>query len=302
MRVLLTGGTGFLGSHLVAALRSRGDECVVISRSGRDLWRDAGVTVVRGDPTKEGDWRRWVSGADAVVHLAGAPIVQGPRRWTRARKRVLVGSRVDAARHLAAALEDASPRPAAFISGSAIGYYGPRGDDIVDETDPPGSDFLGTLAVEWERAALEARDVARVVLLRTGIVLGRGGGAFDPLLPLFKLGLGGPWGDGRQWWSWIHVADHVGLVLHALDDEITGPLNLTAPNPVTVNEFARAMGRALRRPALLRAPAGLLRLVLGEAADAMLSLQRVMPRRALEMGYRFRFPTVDEALADILGR
>lgn len=275
---------------------------MVVSRGGRDLWGDSGVTVVRGDPAAAGEWRRWVSGSDAVVHLAGAPIVKGARRWTRARKRVLVASRVEGARRLAAAVREASPRPGAFLSGSAIGYYGPRGDDIVAEGDPPGSDFLATLAVEWEGAALEAQDVTRVALLRSGIVLGRGSTAFDPLLPLFRLGLGGPWGDGRQWWSWIHVADHVGLVLHTLDKGITGPINLTAPNPVTVGEFARAMGRAVGRPAAMRMPGGLLRLVLGEAAHAMLELQRVVPRRALESGYRFRFPTLAEALADILGR
>ena len=301
MLVLITGGTGFIGSHLVNALVARGDECIVVSRSGRDRWSHPRVRLVKGDPTTGGDWQLAVAGVDAVVNLAGAPIVQGPRRWTKARKQVLARSRVETTRQLAAAIRDASPRPA-LLSGSAVGYYGARGPEAVDESAGPGSDFLANLAVEWEGAARAVADEVRVALLRTGIVLGRGSRAFDPLVPLFKLGLGGPWGDGTQWWSWIHITDEVGLIMHILDRQLDGAFNLTAPNPVTVSEFARAMGKALRRPALMRVPAPFLRLALGEAADVMLALQRVVPGRALESGYRFRFPTIEEALADILGR
>ncbi len=300
MRVFLTGGTGFIGTHLVRALVARGDECIVLSRSGRDPWQDVRVRLVRGDPTSPGDWQREVAGADAVVNLAGAKIVDPPTRWTRARKQELRASRVHSTRQVVAAIRQATPAPTALLSSSAIGYYGPQGDTVLDESAPAGTDFLGDVARDWEAAAREAGDVTRVALLRTGAVLGTDGGALAPMLPIFRLGLGGPWGDGKQWWSWIHLADEVGLILFALDREVRGPLNLTAPNPVTVNVFAKTMGTVLRRPAIFRVPAPLLRLALGEQADALLALPRVVPKRALDMQYRFRFPELEGALRDLL--
>lgn len=302
MQVLLTGGTGFIGTHVVRALAARGDRCVVISRSGSDPWRDDRVRVVRADPTRPGPWQEEVAAAAAVVNLAGAPIVEPPKRWTDERKRALRASRVETTRQIVAAIRAAPTAPRALVSASAIGYYGGRGDAVVDETTPAGDDFLARLAADWEAAALEAADVTRVALTRTGMVLGAGGGALAPLLPLFKLGLGGPWGDGTQWWSWIHLADEVGLICFLLDGDLAGPVNLTAPSPVTVREFAQTLGRVLGRPAVLRVPAPLLRLALGEAADALLELQRVVPRRAIEAGYRFQFPEIEGALRDLLGR
>lgn len=300
MRVFLTGGTGFIGTHVVRALLARGDECVVVSRSERDPWRDPRVRLVRGDPTAAGDWQRDVAGADAVINLAGAPIVEPPKRWTAARKFLLRESRVQTTRQVVAAIRTASPTPAALLSSSAIGFYGSDGDRPLDESAPAGDDFLARLAREWEAAAEDARDVTRVALLRTGNVLGTGGGALAPMLPIFKAGLGGPWGDGTQWWSWIHIADQVGLMLFALDRGLSGPVNLTAPHPVTVNEFARTLGTVLQRPTVFRVPAPLLKLALGEAAAALLNLPRVIPKRAQDAGYAFRFPTLEGALRDLL--
>lgn len=245
-----------------------------------------------------GPWEKEIDGTDAVVNLAGERIVSLPARWTDERKRRLRESRISTTRNVVAAIRLASRPPAALLSGSAIGYYGSRGDEIIEESTPPGNDFLARLCVDWEAEAREAPPATRVVLLRSGVVLGPGGGGLAPLMRLFRLGGGGPWGNGKQWWSWIHLADEIGLIQLALDQAIEGPLNLCAPNPVTVNAFAKALGRALHRPVAVRAPAWALRLALGEAADPLLHLQRVVPRRALQAGYNFRFPLIAGALED----
>jgi hypothetical protein len=300
MRIFLTGATGFIGTPLVHALTARGDQCAVLSRSERNPWGGARIRIIHGNPTIPGRWEKELDGADAVINLAGERIVDPLHRWTDERKRRLRTSRVETTRNLAVAIRTARRPPKIFLSGSAIGYYGGRGDEIVDESTPPGNDFLAALAVDWEAAAMEAAGQTIVGLLRSGVVLGKGGGGLAPLMTLFKLGLGGPWGDGRQWWSWVHLADEVRLIQFAIDRGLNGPVNLTAPHPVTVNDFAKAMGRALHRPAALRAPEFALRAVLGDAAEPLLNLQRVVPKRALEAGYEFRFPTIDAALAEIV--
>ncbi|MEE8192829.1 MAG: TIGR01777 family oxidoreductase [Gemmatimonadales bacterium] len=299
MRVFVTGGTGFIGTRLVHALAERGDECVVLSRNGTDRWNHPTVEVLKGDPTRPGEWQSRVGDANVVVNLAGKRLVEPPHRWTDARKRQLVQSRVESTRQVVAAIRAASTTPAVLLSASAIGYYGDRAAEALDESASPGDDFLAKLSLEWEAAAREAESVTRVALLRTGLVLDPREGALAPLVPLFKLGLGGPWGPGQQWWSWIHIADEVGLILYAIDHELAGPINLTAPTPVTVNQFAQSLGKALKRPALLRAPAFAVRLALGEMADALLGSQRVVPERALDAGYAFRFPDLAGALADL---
>jgi len=299
VNVFFTGGTGFIGHNTIDALVARGDRCTVVSRSGAAPWTHDGVRVVKADPRTAGAWQEEIARADAVVNLAGAPLVEPPKRWSDAQKAEIVGSRIETTRRVVEAVL-AAGKSLPLLSGSAVGYYGTRGDDVLDEESGPGSGFLSDVVLEWEQAARRADTVARVVLLRTGIALGKGGGALAPMLTPFKLGVGGPWGEGTQWWPWIHIADVVGLILFLLDRPLNGPFNLAAPNPTRVRAFAHALGRALHRPAVARVPEVILRMVLGEAADALLCSQRVEPRRALDAGYVFRYSELDAALADVV--
>lgn len=300
MKFFLTGGTGFIGRHLVLALTARGDTCTIVSRSRMDPFRLPGVRIVTGDPKAPGAWQREIDGTDGVINLAGEVIVKPPLRWTAARKAVLRSSRIDVTRNVVAAMRSASRPPAALLNSSGVHHYGDRGEQVLDEQATRGDGFLPDLVVDWERAALEAEPATRVTLLRTGIVLGPDGGALPSLLPPFKAGLGGPLGTGRQWWSWVHVMDVVGIALYALEREMRGPINVVAPGIVRMGEFASALGRAVKRPAVLPVPAFVLRLALGEAALPLLDSTRAVPRRALDAGYAFRFPDVDSALRDAL--
>src|SRR5262245_32298469 len=303
MRVFVTGGTGLIGSRLVRALRRRGDEVVVLSRRA-DAWKQCGsdCTFALGDPARPGPWTAALAGCDAVVHLAGENIFA--RRWTPAFKQLLRDSRVRSTEALVAALAKlpAGERPGVLVSGSAVGYYGPRGDEELGEDAPPGDDFLARVCADWERAALAAEAAGlRVVLLRTGLVLDRAGGLLPQVLTPFKLFVGGPVGSGRQWMSWIHHADLTGLLLTALDQPAArGPLNGTAPRPVTNRDFSTALGQVLGRPSAVRVPALALRLRFGEVAMVMTSGQRAVPRRALGLGYQFEFPDLEGALRDLL--
>ncbi|MEN8239421.1 MAG: TIGR01777 family oxidoreductase, partial [Actinomycetota bacterium] len=241
-------------------------------------------------------------GADAVVALNGAGI--GDARWTDDRKAILRSSRIDSVGLLASAIALMECPPGVFVSASATGFYGDTGDDLVDEGAPPGGDFLATLCVDWEAAARPAASSqTRVVRARTGIVLARNGGALEPLLPLFKVGLGGPIASGRQWWSWITLADEVSALLFLIDSDISGPVNLVAPNPVRQVDFAKALGVQLRRPAVIPVPRFALNLRLGkELAEAIgIASQRVSPRTLLDSGFQFGSSEIDEALASVLG-
>ncbi len=300
MRVFLTGATGFVGTPLVSALCHRGNECTVVSKSGTDRWHSPKVKLIKADPTGTGPWQDEIKGNDAVVNLSGARIIDPAKRWTNERKLLLRNSRVEITRNLANAIREAGSGPSLFLSASAIGFYGPRGDDVLDESARSGDDFLAQLSVDWEQAAVQAGGSVSVALLRTGMVLGNGGGVLGSLLPVFKTGLGGPWGDGKQWWSWIHLIDEVELIVFALDNGLSGPINLTAPKPVTVNEFAEALGAGLKRPSIFRAPKFMLRAALGESSEALLASQRVIPKKALRAGYKFRFPCLYDALDDLL--
>jgi uncharacterized protein (TIGR01777 family) len=286
-RILLTGATGFIGRALAAALRARGNEVIEVSRRGPVDWDRVDTEVAR---------------ADAVVHLAGEPIADG--RWTPERLERIRSSRVDTTRQLARALAAAdAPASRVFISGSAVGIYGMRMDDVVcDESTPPGDDVLARIGVDWERAADPARDAGvRVAHPRTGIVLGRGGGALEKMRRPFELFTGGPLGSGRQWLSWIHLRDAVRALLFALDHaELSGPFDVVAPEPATMNDFAKALGHALGRPSLFRVPAFALRAALGDGvAELLLTGQRVVPRRLADAGFTFDFPRLDEALRDL---
>jgi uncharacterized protein (TIGR01777 family) len=305
MRVFVTGGTGLIGSRLVKRLRERGDAVVLLTRRAaavRDRFADC--TLVEGDPTVAGPWAEAVADCDAVVNLAGENVFG--KRWNDDFKRLLMDSRVKSTDNVVAALarqpRTASGAAKVLVNASAVGYYGPHGDEEIDETSPPGSDYQAQICVAWEKSALAAQAAGmRVALVRIGVVLDREGGALKPLLIPFKLGVGGPIGSGKQWMPWIHHADQVGILLLALDRaDAHGPINGTAPNPVRNKEFGKALGRALGRPAFLPTPAFALRLMLGEVAGVAIEGQRVLPRQALKLGYQFRFPTLDAALADIL--
>ncbi|MFO0585325.1 MAG: TIGR01777 family oxidoreductase [Anaeromyxobacter sp.] len=299
MNVFLTGATGLIGRHLAAALVARGDTVTGLSRSAGGAAKLAkGVSLVVGDPSVPGAWQDALAKADACVHLAGDPIVEG--RWTDEKKRRIRDSRVVSTGLVAATI--AKGGPGVLVSGSAVGWYGDRGDEVLDEGAAVGTGFLPEVCKEWEDAAAPAAARARTVLLRTGIVLSPEGGALPPLVLPFKLFAGGPLGSGRHWQPWIHLADMVRLVLFALDDaRVQGPLNCAGPEPVQNRELARAIGRALNRPSIMPAPELAIRAALGEAASVVLASQRVVPKKALDLGFRFEYPTVDAALRDLLG-
>jgi len=297
MQIVIAGGSGLLGQALNTRLREAGHAITVLTRQPR---RPGDVAWVPAEPT--GTWRTTLDTADAVINLVGEPIAAG--RWTAARKQAIRTSRVRATRTLVQAIRQARRTPAAFISGSAVGFYGPRGDEPVIEDTLPGTDFLASVCREWEGEALDLAGITRVVLLRTGLVLARDGGALPPIARPFHLFAGGPIGSGRQVWSWIHVQDWVSMVTWALTTPtVSGPLNLTAPEPVTNREFARTLGRVLHRPALMPAPAFALRLLLGEMADPlMLTGQRALPARAEAHGFQFAFPRLEDALRNLYSK
>jgi uncharacterized protein (TIGR01777 family) len=300
LKVAVTGATGTIGRALVRALRDRGDEVVVLSRNPAKAREALGGDVEAhewADPLSQPAPTEAFADTDAVVHLAGEPVDQ---RWSDDAKKRIRESRELGTRNLVAGMKSAGPRLKTLVSASASGYYGPHGDEPVDEQTPPGKDFLADVVVRWEREARAAEDLGlRVATMRTGIVLSPDGGALGRMLTPFKLGVGGPIGGGRQYMPWIHVDDVAGGYLFALDsDEATGPINLSAPEPVTNKEFSKALGRALKRPALLPVPALALKLLYREMATIVLTGVRMVPARLEQLGYEWRQPELDAALED----
>lgn len=311
MRIVVSGGTGFIGRCLVTMLCERGDDVVVLTRGHHAAACGLGArpTCCRGagkaelaawTPESAGAWSRVVDGADAVIHLAGADVLE--EDWTPERKELLRASRIRSTELLASAMAGAERRPRVLVSSSAIGYYGIHaGDRVLTEASPPGDDFLAQLVREWEEAAAPAREAGiRVCHPRIGLVLGRGGGMLEKMLPAFRSYVGGPVGTGAQYMSWIHIEDTVRALEHAVDTELTGPFNVTAPEPVTMDAFAHALGHALGRPSLLRVPEFAVKLALGARAEAVLNGQRAIPERLVQSGFDFVFPELTSALADIL--
>lgn len=295
MRIAVTGSTGLIGSALTSSLRNEGHEVVRLVRHPAEASDE-----VEWDPRRQYVDTAGLVGCEAVVHLAGAGV--GDHRWTDAYKRELRDSRVLGTTAVAEAVASLDTPPRTLLVGTAVGYYGDTGVRAVDETAGPGEGFLAELCQEWEASARPAQEAGvRTVFGRTGLVVARRGGAWGRLFPLFKAGLGGRLGNGRQFWSHIALHDHIAALRHLLDhDGLSGPVNLTAPEPVTNAEVTAAMGRALHRPTLFTAPAPLMRLALGEFAEDVLGSQRVLPAKLLDSGFTFAFPTVDDAIGAAL--
>ena len=293
MKITVTGASGLIGTQLVERLRARGDDVTTLSRT------PSSPGAVAWQPEDEPAPAAALAGRDAVVHLAGENVAQ---RWNDDVKRRIRSSRERGTRNLVAGIEAADPRPRVLVSSSAVGYYGPHGDERLDEQTPAGNGFLAEVCVIWEREAFRAADHGlRVVTLRTGIPLDQDGGALKTMLPFFKLCVGGPVAGGGQYMSWIHVDDVIGLYVAALDGEDwEGPVNASAPEPVTNQAFSKALGRALHRPAIAPVPGLAVRVLYGGMAEIVTNGQRVVPRRAQELGYTFAHTDLDEALRDAL--
>ena len=300
MRALVTGATGFVGRRLLKHL----DRAVVLSRSAAKAERELGrfgVTAFSWDPAKEPAPAAAFEGIDAVFHLAGDPVAEG--RWTAAKKARLRDSRIAGTENLVKTLAGLPSKPKVLISASAVGYYGDRGEETLDESAAPRSDFLGQLCQDWEREALAAEQLGiRVVPVRVGIVLGEKGGALAKMLPPFYFGLGAPLGSGRQYMPWIHIEDLVRMMLFAAEHgQVRGPLNGVGPTPVTNREFTRTLGRVVSRPTIFPAVPGFaLNVLLGEFGQILLYSQRVVPKKAIDAGFEFQFPELEAALRDVL--
>jgi uncharacterized protein (TIGR01777 family) len=303
MKIFITGGTGFVGRSLTTRLLEVGHELTILTRSLRNVHPlPPGASYLEGDPTKEGAWQESLAEHDATINLAGASIF---RRWTDAAKQVMRESRILTTSHIVEALTARRPKQTRLLSASAIGYYGFHEDEALDEQSPPGEGFLADLAGEWESAALKARESGvRVVLTRFGVVLGEGGGALEKMIPLFKWWLGSPLGSGKQWFSWIHRQDLVNAFAFLLEhDEISGPVNCTAPRPVRNEEMTKILGEVLGKPTFMPAvPGFVLGAVLGEFGSMILKGQKVLPKKLKDSGFPFRFPELKGALEDLLAR
>ncbi len=302
MKIFITGGTGFIGRSLIKSLLDDGHMVTVLSRSAQKAESILGskVTIIEGDPRVAGSWMDEIGTCEAVINLCGAPILK--KKWTDERKQLLLDSRIIPTRLIVEAIKKAKKRPRVLISGSAVGYYSDRGDELIAEESGPGRDFGAKLCSSWEAEANKATELGvRVVTVRTGMVLGRGGGALAQMTPPFKFFVGGPIGSGRQYMSWIHLDDHIGITKLALTDtSITGPVNMTAPNPVTNRDFMKAIGNAMHRPSWLPVPGFALKIMFGEGADLLVEGQRALPKKAENAGYRFTYASLDAALTDAL--
>jgi len=302
MKIFMTGGTGFIGTTLTERLTNMGHQVTLLTRtvrSGRSL--PDGATFLEGNPVEQGMWQERVKDHEVIINLAGASIFT---RWTKDAKKEMRESRIKTTNNLVEAISVPNTKVRLVVSTSAVGYYGFHGDEDLDEASPPGEDFLAQLAREWESSALRAREAdVDVVLMRFGVVLGKKGGALGMMIPVFKKYLGSPLGSGKQWFSWIHEEDLANIHLFLLDQKrISGPVNCTAPTPVRNGALAKVLGEVLSKPTFMPAvPGFVIRMIMGEFGSVLLNGQRVLPKRLLSMGFRFRYPEIKKALQSVLG-
>jgi len=302
MKILLTGGTGFVGTQLTSRLAEDGNEVTILTRSEKRPEKGpAGVYHLQGDPTQKGPWQEAIKSHDAIINLAGASIFS---KWTEEHKKAIRESRVRTTQNIVEGIPPHPQKKMILFSTSAVGYYGFCGDEERIEDSPPGNDFLARIAVEWEGEALKAKEKgARVVITRFGIVIGEKGGALSQMIPLFKKYLGGPIGSGKQWFSWVHIKDLAEAFVFLMNrPEISGPVNVCSPNPVRNRDLAKALGKALHRPSFIPAPGFMVKWVLGEFGSVILEGQRVIPRRLLENGFVFQHADIEKALQGIVGQ
>lgn len=296
MKILVTGGTGLIGGHLVPRLQELGHQVTVLTRRPDDARKKLNDRVILWNTLED---KHNLDGIDAVINLAGEPIAD--KRWTTEQKDRLCQSRWRITQKLADLINASETPPSVLISGSATGYYGDLGEVVVTEEEPSHNEFTHKLCARWEQIACEAQsDKTRVCLLRTGVVLAPKGGILAKMIPPFRLGLGGPIGNGRQYLAWIHIDDMVNAILWLLDNDLRGPFNMVSPYPVRNEQFAHALGHALQRPAILRVPATVIRLLMGESSVLVLGGQRALPKRLEAAGFPFRWYDLEEALADVI--
>lgn len=301
MKIIVTGGTGLIGSSIIKRLTARGDEVTVFTRKKSNAESVPGVTYVEWNPYKEGEWVKSIDGKDAVIHLAGASIFG--KRWNEDYKKKIMDSRILGTRNIVNAISKADIKPSVLAAASGAGYYGKdTGDRVISETDPPGEDFLAEVCIEWEEEASRAQEYnVRTVSMRTGIVLDKNDGALKQMLLPFRLFAGGPLGSGRQWFPWIHIDDLSDIYIRAVDDDtFRGSINASSPNPVRMKEFADTLGKVLHRPSWFRVPEFMMKMVVGEAAEFVTGGQRIVPEVLLKKAYNFKFPNVRGALEDLL--
>jgi len=302
VKIFMTGGTGFIGPHIAARLIRDGHEVTILMRSAGEAKEPVpGVAYLKGDPTQSGSWQEEMRNFDTVINLAGASIFS---RWTEQQKRAIRESRISTTRNIVEAIEISAGKSFTLFSTSAVGYYGFHGDEDLTEESPAGNDFLASVAAEWESEARAAQKKgARVVTTRFGIVLGDTGGVLGQMIPIFKSFIGGSIGNGRQWFSWVHMKDLTEAFIFLLNHpEISGPVNVCSPMPVQNKDLARAVGRALHRPSFFPAPGFMVKLVLGEFGSVILQGQKVLPRRLLESGFVFEYPEIGKAIESLVNK
>lgn len=298
MNYFILGGTGFIGGFLIKFLLDQGENITALVRDESKIKTTSpNLKLIKGDPLKQGDWQQEMVKSDVIINLVGSPIMTN---WTDKARKIILSSRVDSTANVVEALKDTSPKK--FLCANAVGYFGPRGDELIDDHEPPGADFLAQVAVKWQEVAMKAaKSGHRVVISRFPAVLGQNGGALTEMLPVFKLGLGGKLGSGKQWFPWVHILDLArALRFLSQKNDINGPVNICAPKPVTNEEFTRALGRALNRPTVFKVPGFALKLRYGQVAEMLLAGQRCIPKVLDKAGFDFKFKEIDQALEDIV--